>query len=162
MATSTAIAGETGTRIVTSTPIRSATALAVLSRVGWLACAALLALGSAGIVAGMQHQPGTAARAELTWAADNLIAPGLAASADDLRRWRTRSTASGRPARERLAAITGGDIPAMQASITDGQTAITTIETKTTALRVRLAALPGVGPGAEGRLGGLSLERYRR
>ena len=146
---------------MTSTPLRSATATAVLSRVGWLACATLLALGSAGIVAGMQHQPGSPARAELTYAADNLIAPGLAASADDLRALAADVEALGALGTRALSAITGGDIPAMRSSIADGRTAIGTIDSKTDALRARLAALPGVGPGAEGRLGGLSLLRYQ-
>ena len=146
---------------MTSSPLRSVTAAAVLARAGWLACAALLALGSAGIVAGMQHQPGSPARAELTYAADNRIAPGLAASADDLRALAADVESLGTLGTRALAAITGGDIPAMQKSITDGRTAIGAIDTKTDALRVRLAALPGVGPGAEGRLGGLSLLRYQ-
>ncbi|MEA2631982.1 MAG: hypothetical protein QOE66_2201, partial [Chloroflexota bacterium] len=60
-----------------------------------------------------------------------------------------------------LSAITGGDIPAMQKTITDGRAIIATIDAKTNALRARLGTLPGVGPGAEGRLGGVSLLRYQ-
>ena len=146
---------------MTASPIRSTAAMAVLSRVGWLAVAILLALGSAGIVAGMQHQPGTSARAELTYAADVRIAPGLAASAGDLQDLANDVDALGTLGTGALAAITGGDIPAMQKAIADGQAAIATIDGKTEALRARLAALPGVGPGAEGRLGGLSLLRYQ-
>jgi hypothetical protein len=145
---------------VTSIRVRAANARTMLLRVGWAACATLLALGSAGIVTSMQHQPGTAARAELTYAADNRIAPGLAGSADDLRALTADVDGLGTLGTRSLAAITGGDIPAMQKSITDGKAIIKTIESKTAALRARLAALPGVGPGAEGRLGGLSLLRY--
>ena len=137
-----------------------ATSTAALFRVGWVACATLLALGSAGIVTGMQHLPGTPARAELTYGADTRIAPGLAGAADDLRALTADVDALGTLGTKALAAVSGGDIPAMKTSITDGRKAITTIETKTANLRSRLATLPGVGPGAEGRLGGLSLLRY--
>ena len=34
----------------------------------WIVCALLIALGTAGIVSAMEHQPGSASRAELTWA----------------------------------------------------------------------------------------------
>lgn len=146
---------------MTSNPLRSAAATAVLARAGWVACALLLALGSAGIVAGMQHQPGSPARAELTYSADNRIAPGLAASADDLRALAADVEDLATLGTHALTAITGGDIPAMRTSIEGGRTAIGTIDSKTDALRARLAALPGVGPGAEGRLGGLSLRRYQ-
>jgi hypothetical protein len=48
----------------------------------------------------------------------------------------------------------------MQKAIDAGQALIVTIDAKTAALRARLAALPGVGPGAEGRLGGTALQQY--
>ena len=146
---------------MTSLQIRAENARTVLLRVGWVACALLLALGSAGIVTGMQHQPGTDARAELTYGADLRIAPGLAGSADDLRALTADVDSLGNLGTQALSAITGGDIPAMQRSITDGQKIIATIDGKTAALRTRLGTLPGVGPGAEGRLGGVSLLRYQ-
>ncbi len=143
-----------------SFPVRPADARTAMLRAGWVACAVLLALGSAGIVTGMQHAPGTAARAELTYGADTRIAPGLAGSADDLRALTDDVEKLGTLGTQALSAITGGDIPAMQKSIANGRAIIKTIESKTAALRARLATLPGVGPGAEGRLGGLSLLRY--
>ena len=48
-----------GTPPLTSFQIRAENARTVMLRFGWVACALLLALGSAGIVTGMQHQPGT-------------------------------------------------------------------------------------------------------
>ncbi len=146
---------------MTSFPIRAESARAIILRAGWISCALLLALGGAGIVTGMQHQPGTASRAELTYGADTRIAPGLAGSADDLRALTADVDGLGNLGTQALAAITGGDIPAMRKSITDGAKIITTIDAKTAALRTRLGTLPGVGPGAEGRLGGVSLLRYR-
>ena len=114
---------------------------------GWVACATLLALGSAGIVTGMQHQPGSASRAELTYGADTLIAPGLAGSAADLRALTADVDSLGTLGTQALTAITGGDIPAMQKSISDGRAIIATIEVKTTALRARLAGCPVSGRG---------------
>ena len=145
---------------MTSSPARLDFTRATLFRAGWVACAVLLALGSAGIVTGMQHFPTTGARAELTYGADTRIAPGLAGSADDLRALTTDVDGLGTLGTHALAAITGGDIPSMQKTIADGKVVIKTIDAKTAALRNRLATLPGVGPGAEGRLGGLSLLRY--
>ena len=46
--------------------------------VAWVAIVLVLSLGAAGIVATMTNQPGTDARAELTYAGDASFAPGLA------------------------------------------------------------------------------------
>ena len=45
--------------------------------VAWLAIAALISLGAAGIIGAMAHLPGTASRAELTYQGDKAIEPGL-------------------------------------------------------------------------------------
>ena len=141
--------------------MRAENARTVLLRFGWVACALLLALGSAGIVTGMQHRPDTDARAELTYGADTAHRPG----SGRIRGRPARATADvdslGNLGTQALSAITGGDIPAMKKSITDGRAIIATIDAKTAALRARLGTLPGVGPGAEGRLGGVSLLRYQ-
>ena len=50
----------------------------------WILAVVILAFGSAGIVAGMAHQPGTPARAELTWVADEAIRPALDQASADL------------------------------------------------------------------------------
>lgn len=139
---------------------RLSAANAIAFRVLWVVCAGLLALGTAGIATGMQHQPGTSARAELTYGADLRIAPGLAGSADDLRALTTDVDSLGTQGTRALAAVTGGDTKAIQAAIDGGRTLIAAIDAKTAALRTRLAGLPGVGPGAEGRLGGVVLRQY--
>ncbi len=120
---------------------------------GWLACAALLAFGSAGLVAGLSHEPGTPARAELTWAADEAIRPSLAIAADDLHRLSGDVTELGRMGRIALAALIGRNLDGLASAITSGTSLVTSIDSQTAALRGRLAALPGVGPGMEGRLG---------
>ncbi|MHB8399731.1 MAG: hypothetical protein ACYDCI_12505 [Candidatus Limnocylindrales bacterium] len=136
-------------------------ARSIATRLAWLGCALLVALGAAGIVAGMEHQPGTAARAELTWAADRRISPGLDAAAGALRALISDVDALGTIGTNTLVAVTGGDAAAIQRGIANGRSLIDRIDAETTALRARLAALPGVGPGAQGRLGGLALLRYQ-
>jgi hypothetical protein len=56
----------------------------MLIKVGWLALALGLALGSAGIVAATQHLPATGTRPELTWSADQALANRLDAGVKEL------------------------------------------------------------------------------
>lgn len=120
---------------------------------GWLACAALLAFGSAGLVAGLSREPGTPARAELTWAADEAVRPGLAAATADLARLADEVTELGRFGRVALATLIDRNLDGLASAITSGTSLVVSIDADVAALRVRLAALPGVGPGIEGRLG---------
>ena len=129
-------------------------------RIGWVICAVLLAFGSAGILAGIDHQPGTAARAELTWAADRAIEPGLVAAASDLDHLSSEVDGLSSLGRVALAALVTGDLTSLDTAIANGKTLIGTIEKDTAALRARLASLPGSGPDAETRLSGQALERY--
>jgi hypothetical protein len=57
-----------------------------LVRLGWLALAAALALGSAGIVASADHLPSTGSRPELTWSQDQILSAKLTAATRDLAR----------------------------------------------------------------------------
>ncbi|HEX7590577.1 MAG TPA: hypothetical protein VF375_01360 [Candidatus Limnocylindrales bacterium] len=57
-----------------------------LARLGWLALAAALALGSAGIVAAADHSPSTGSRPELTWSQDQILSARLTAATRDLAR----------------------------------------------------------------------------
>jgi hypothetical protein len=57
-----------------------------LVRLGWLALAAALALGSAGIVAAADHSPSTGSRPELTWSQDQILSAKLTAATRDLAR----------------------------------------------------------------------------
>jgi len=127
----------------------------------WVVCAVLIALGTAGIVSAMEHQPGTASRAELTWAADRRIAPGLAAAAGDLRTLASNVDALSALGTDALVAVTGGDAATIESSISQGSALLSKIGTETDALKARLAALPGVGPGADERLGFDQLDRYQ-
>ena len=130
-------------------------------RLAWFGCAVLLALGGAGIVAGMSHQPGTSARAELTWVGDHEIGPRLTDGAADLQKLTDDVDALGDQGINALVGVNGGDQVAIRAAMAKGQALLVTIEQETNALRAKLAAIPGVGPGAEIRLGGIPLQRYQ-
>ncbi|HEX7490660.1 MAG TPA: hypothetical protein VF337_03035 [Candidatus Limnocylindrales bacterium] len=57
-----------------------------LVRLGWLALAAGLALGSAGVVAATNHSPSSGLRPELTWGQDQILSARLTAATRDLAR----------------------------------------------------------------------------
>jgi hypothetical protein len=135
-------------------------ARSLLVRVTWFVCAVLLAFGAGGIVSGMAHQPATPARAELTWAGDQRIGPELVGAATDLDKLTEDVDGLGNLGTRALVAVNGGDTDRIRAAISDGEKLLGTIETETQALRTRLAAIQGVGAGAELRLGGLPLRRY--
>ncbi len=122
-------------------------------RLVWLACAVLFALGSSGIVAGAVHQPGTDARAELTWVADEALRPELAAAVVDLQKLATDVDALGNMGRLALVALVDRQIASLSAAIADGGDLVDRIDAETAALRQKVADLPGLGPGAEARLG---------
>lgn len=121
--------------------------------IAWLACALLLAFGAAGLVAATSHQPGTAARAELTWAADEAVRPALADASADLARLAPDVEGLGRYGRVALAALVAQDLDGLAIAIRDGSALVATIDERSTELGLRLAGLPGVGPGMEARLG---------
>ena len=130
-------------------------------RLAWVLCALVLAFGTAGIVGGMAHEPGTSARAELTWAADQRILPGLTTAAADLGALTQDVDGLGDLATRALLAVNDGNTAALASAVKDGDDVLSKIESETLALRAKLATLPGVGRGAEGRLGGAALRRYQ-
>ena len=127
----------------------------------WVASALLLSFGTAGIVGGMEHQPGSAARSELTWTADQRLLPLLTGAAIDLSKLTNDVDVLGDEGTRALVAVNGGDTAALQVATNNGDKLLGTIESETAAYRAKLAGLPGVGPGAEGRLGGAALRRYQ-
>jgi hypothetical protein len=133
---------------------------AAVLRVGWLGIAAVLALGTAGIVSGLDAPPDSPARAELTWAADEAAAPGLAAAADDLEAVSAEVEALGRLGRGALASLVARDIEALSGAISDGQAVLVEIDAGTARVRDRLRRMPGFGEHAELRVGRSLRERY--
>ena len=128
----------------------------------WIACAALLAFGSAGLVAGLTQEPSTAARAELTWGADEAIRPGLNAASADLKKLSADVEDLGLYGRVALAALVDRNARDLAVAIAEGSTLVEAIDGETGALSGRLATLPGVGPGMLGRLGPDMRVRYDR
>ncbi len=126
----------------------------------WLVAAVVIALGSAGIVGGLDHLPTTGARPELTYAADREIAPLLDAATGDLRALSDQVDALAGRGRDALTALVARDTPSLQAAISAGEAQISTIQASARALRDRLAALPGLDTAAAARFGTAPLARY--
>lgn len=134
----------------------------LLLATAWLAGALVIAVGSAGVVAAISHVPGSPEREELTWAADELVRPGLAAAVANLEVLAVEVDGLGRAGRGALAALAARDTVAVAAAVEDGNLRVRKIDALGAALREKLVSLPGVGPGAEGRLGwGVRLEYAR-
>lgn len=118
-----------------------------------------MALGSAGLVAALDHRPGSAARAELTWAADEAVRGPLDAIVVDLDLLATDFTGLGGQGRGALAALVATDPDALEAALSLGGSLVARIGVETMELQHRIKELPGTGPGAEGRLSAAILGR---
>jgi hypothetical protein len=118
----------------------------LLLAVGWTAAALLLALGAAGIVTGVGGPPGTSARAELTWAGDEAIRPGLAAALDDLEALTDLVGDYSTSARGALVALVATDRDLLERSVAEGDGQAQAVASAAEALRAEILALPGVAP----------------
>jgi len=117
--------------------------------VAWIAIVAILSLGAAGIVATMAHQPGTAARPELTYAGDAAAEPGLASARTELDTLSGQVAQLGDLGRTALGNLSAGNSDELDATVTEGQDLASTIEQHATAIRQQLETLPGLGPDQE-------------
>src|SRR3954466_7221415 len=86
----------------------------VLARIGWLAAALIVALGSAGLVQALDHRPGSPARAELTWSADEAVRVPLERIVTDLDPIALDFDALGAQGRAALAALVASDPDALE------------------------------------------------
>jgi hypothetical protein len=127
----------------------------------WLGAAALLAFGGAGIVAGIDHVPGPA-RPELTYAADAAIAPVLDRAVTDLAGFSADVESLGALGRRALAAMNSGDEGLLDTLIAEGVVVASAIEDRAAAVRRELSTLPGLGVGAELRVGTEVRARHAR
>ena len=116
----------------------------IAAAVGWLGLLAAIGLGGAGIVNAMDHQPGTAARAELTSAGDGAVVPMLDAAAADLSTLADEVATLGVQARGALAALNGVDRTTVDEAIASGNRLVADLRLRTVALRQELAAVPYV------------------
>jgi len=120
----------------------------VVVTVGWLALMVVIGLGGAGIVNAVDHQPGSAARPELTSAGDREVVPLLDAATTDLLAMADQVAALGVQARGALAALNGVDRTTVEDAIAAGNTLVADLRVRSSALRRELAAVPYVGtPG---------------
>ena len=120
--------------------------------VAWFVAAALLAFGSAGIVAATTRVPGTPARAELTWAADAAARAHLDELRTDLQHLADSVQDLGSVARGAIAALSDHDATLLQAAITDGTVRSVNIEGDAATIRAKLGTLAEFGSGAATRL----------
>ena len=115
----------------------------------WVAIVAVLALGAAGIVATMAHQPGTPGRAELTFAGDEAIEPGLSAAEAELAKLSDQVTALSDLGRDALGHLSSGNSDALDSTVAAGEDLASTITQHASAIRAQLEGLPGIGPDAD-------------
>ena len=126
----------------------------------WVLAVAALAFGSAGIVAGMAHLPGTPARAELTWAGDSAVRPSLDAAAVDLAGIADAVATLGELGRTALTAMVSRDEATLAAATDQGSVLALGIAAESSALRTRLRGLPGLGPHQELRISAAALAQH--
>ncbi len=121
---------------------------------------AIVALGAAGVVASMNHLPGTPAREELTWAGDQAAAPALDDATAELVKLSDEVDGLASTARESLTDVVGGDSGALSDTIDAGTQQVTAVKAQTARLVAALGNVPGVGDGASLRLSNEVINRY--
>ena len=117
--------------------------------VAWVAIVAVLSLGAAGIVASMAHQPGTAARPELTYSGDPDAEPVLDSARQELGSLHDQVTQLSDLGRTALGELSAGQSDELDATVTQGQDLAATIEQHATAIRQDLDTMPGLGPNQD-------------
>ena len=116
----------------------------------WTLIAVLISAGAAGLVVGMDHIPGTAARAELTSNADATAAARLDDAQAQLADLTEDVQELGVLARGALASLSGQDLETVERAVDDGAQLVGGISDRSRAIRAELLAIPGIGgPTAE-------------
>jgi tetratricopeptide (TPR) repeat protein len=134
----------------------------VLGALVWSIVMVVVALGVAGLVTAANRPPGTAARPELTWAADSAVQPELDAATAELRAIASQVEALGTQGRGALAAMAARQFATLDEALTRGTALVREIQEQSAAVRGRLADDAGFGPGAELRLSGETRGRRER
>ena len=114
----------------------------VAAAVVWLALVIAIALGAAGLVVGVDHQPGSAARPELTWSHDREAGAVLDIASGELAELADQVAALGVQARGALAALNGTEISTVEAAIAEGDRLLDRMLAATRAVRLELADVP--------------------
>ena len=113
-----------------------------LVQVGWLGLAAVLAFGSAGMVAATSHSPALGARQELTWGSDQILNVKLDGAVRDLVLLSDDVTRLGAMTRSVLSNLTQVNQLGVTAAQGVGTTALTAIDNRAANLRERLDCGP--------------------
>src|ERR1035437_2294014 len=99
-----------------------------LIRLGWLALAAGLAFGSAGLAAAADHTPSSGNRPELTWGADQALSVKLDAAVRDLARLKDDVDSLGQMARNTLSSLAQVNQPDLQTAWDEGWNNVSAID----------------------------------
>ncbi len=134
----------------------------LVAGIAWLVLAALLALGSAGVAAALNHTPGTASRLELTYAADTAAKPAIDGAAAQLAGLANAVDQLGVAGRDALTSLVNGDTPALQAALDAGKARLDSVNATSDALAGALAAVPYVTGHSELYLSTGLAARYDR
>ncbi len=126
----------------------------------WLAVAVLVALGGAGVVAALNHLPGTGSRPELTWAADQAAAQALDAATSRLQALSDAMDALGSSSRQALASLMAGDVAGLSAALDNGTGQLGAVTAASNQLQSSLAQVPYTGADGELLVSGLTRDRY--
>jgi hypothetical protein len=116
----------------------------VVTSLVWLALVVAIALGGAGLVTGADHQPGSAARPELTYTNDAAVTAALDVATADLQALVDQVAALGVQARGALAALNGTETSTVDAAIAEGNRLLDEMLAQTSAIRGELANVPYV------------------
>jgi hypothetical protein len=137
------------------------TITSIVLAVAWLAVAAVIAIGAAGVVASMNHFPTTPARAELTWPGDQAAGPALDAAGAQLQELSDDVDALGTTARDALTRVVAGDLDGLNQSIATGTSQVGVVKAAAAKLAAAMGAVPGVGGEEALTLSGDTLARYQ-
>ena len=133
----------------------------IVLAVAWFAAVILIALGAAGLVAGMDAPATTGAHPWQTARDDALVGQRLDAVTADLEEVSAQLDALGEEARGALAALASNDQDQAATALEAGDGMVADIKQRSAAIAEALAAVPLVGtPAAEYRLGPAVRERY--
>ncbi len=117
----------------------------VMARLAWIGLAAVLSLGSAGIVAATGQSPANGSRPELTYGEDQALSGRLDAGVQDLARLNNEVVVLGQMARNVLADLSQVNQVGLSADYQDGDTAVQNIDSGAAALSTRLECKPWPG-----------------
>lgn len=142
-------------------PPRPSLLARILAPIGWLLAVLLIAAGAAGMVAGVDHPPGTPARAELTWETDRAVAPAIDAVARDLTAMSLQVEQLSDAGRRVLVAVAGRDPDALAAALANGTALEAAVVSQARDLHGRLEGLPVGGAYPALTVSPLQLARHK-